>query len=118
MLSDYVENEAVRKELLSDNRYTQCFLMSIKTVFELSFRFAPDRLRIVVSKTEVNSEEGFFHAWAEFKSPEDDKWYAVDYTGNIIDESDEYIRLRRATIINVIPYESFDALYEYLEEWG
>lgn len=118
MLSEYVKMDKLSKQLLNEKRYGQCFDMSIKLLFALSFQFAPDRLRIVLAKTAVNSEEDFYHAWAEFKSTDDDEWYAADYTGNIIEKSDEYIRLRKAKVINMIPYDKFDSLYEYLEIWA
>ena len=118
MISDFVKNEELREQLLSEKRFGQCFDMSIRTLFDLSFKYPPENLRIVMAEVGVNSKEGFFHAWAEYKSTKSGKWYAVDYTGNIIEESDEYIRLRRAKVVNIIPYDKFDSLYEYLEIWA
>ena len=118
MISDFVKNEELREQLLNENRYGQCFDMSIRALFALSFKFPPENLRIVMAKVRINEKEGFFHAWAEYKSTKSGKWYAVDYTGNIIEESDEYIRLRGAKVVNIIPYDKFDPLYEYLEIWA
>ena len=39
------------------------------------------------------------------------------YTDNIIEESSEYIHLRKAEILSIIPYEIVYELYHYLSIW-
>lgn len=117
LLSDYVIDDEQKRELLSDERVGKCFSKSIETLFGLG-RVSADRKKVVLGNIKIRERENFYHAVTMFKSAKKNLWNTVDYTINLIMESDKYAELKNYTIINEIPYEVMDNLYEYLEQWN
>lgn len=117
LFSDHVIGDEIKEELLSDERSGKCFQKSIETLFGM-VNMPDDRKKVVLGNIKIREFENFLHAVAMFKSVKTDKWNMVDYTINLIMESDDYAKLKNYTIINEIPYEVMYSLYDYLVEWG
>ncbi|MDE5631002.1 MAG: hypothetical protein K2I70_05320 [Bacilli bacterium] len=116
LFSDYVIDDARKKELMSDERVGKCFARSIETLFGLG-EVADENKKVALGKIKIRDRESFLHAVAMFKSAKKGTWNTVDYTVNLIMDSVKYSDLKNYTIINEISYEVMNCLYDYLEQW-
>ncbi len=117
LFSDFVISENKKRELLSDDRVGKCFPTSIETLFGMR-NVDKDRKKVVLGNVKIRDKENFLHAVAMFKSMKTDEWKTIDYTINLVMNSEHYSTLKNYTIINEIPYDVMDSLYDYLEQWG
>ena len=115
ILSDYIGDE-YRSDCESTKRDHRCVEMGISMLWYLGKYRDKDTLRLVMGNIPVNEYDSTTHFWVEFKAKDEDRYYALDYTMNIIMDSDDYIRLRRACVIRRIPYGTLDELFEKLNE--
>lgn len=115
LYSDCISNEDTKKALLSKERYGHCFAMSIKTAFDLGYSLPDDGIRLVLGKVKVNEEESFYHAWVEYQAKKSKKWYVVDYTGNLIMEVDQYYKLKKVEVVNIIAMRVLRGVQSYFE---
>lgn len=115
LYSDCIASSKTKDILLSDARYGLCFTKSIETAFSLGASLSDESIRIVLGKVKINPEESFCHVWVEYQAKKSKKWYAVDFTGNIIMEASDYYRFRNATIINITPMQILRGLQSYFE---
>ncbi len=89
LLSDFVDNEGIKSELLSKKRYHHCHVNSQVVANGLG-----DNSLIVGGKVKINENDYFYHSWVE----EDDLVY--DYNHNIIMDKEEYSKLYGAIPIS------------------
>lgn len=115
LYSDCIRDEKMRQELLSEERYGFCFAKSIDTAFNLGFSLPDENIRLVLGKVKINEKESFYHVWVEYQAKKSKKWYAVDYTGNLIQEVNDYYKLKKVMIINTIPMNVLRGIQSYFE---
>lgn len=114
-LSDYTSFVSYKEELLSSQRYHKCMIRSLNVIFSLAKTLNKDNLRLVLGKTPINELESFYHAWVEFKSKSLGCYIAIDYTGNLIIKSEDFIRLRDAQVIDILSFDLLDELFTYYD---
>ena len=105
-----------KKKLESSERFHMCMAGSIWMSLILAKTYKAEDIRIVLGVIPQNDYEGNNHAWVEFRKS--GKWIAVDYTGNLIMESDEYIRLRGMKVISTIEYQVIKELGDFYHNSG
>lgn len=101
-ISDCLNVGKFKEKLVSSERFHMCMAGSIWMSLILAKTYKPEDIRIVLGVIPQNDYEGNYHAWTELRK--NGKWIAVDYTGNLIMESDDYIRLRDAKVLRTIEY--------------
>lgn len=115
-LSDFIDYEPFKSELLSKNRYHKCMIRSINMLFELANNLENiGDIHLVIGKIPINNYEKLYHAWIEFCLKDSKRWIAVDYTGNLIINSDDYIRLRDAEIVRILSLSLVEELFTYID---
>lgn len=110
ILSDYI-SEKYRSDAESTRRYHRCVEMSLEMLWYLGRSRDTNTLSLVMGKIPLKGRDKTTHFWVEFKAKGQDKYYALDFTGNIIMESDCYIRLINAKEIRRISYVVLDELF-------
>ncbi|MDE6292270.1 MAG: hypothetical protein K2L98_01155, partial [Bacilli bacterium] len=115
-ISDYTKVKKLKEELESRNRYHKCMAGCIWMALTLAEQKPPEDIRIALGIIPLNDCEGNIHAWAEFRK--DGKWIAVDYTGNLMMERDEYIRLREIKPVRTISYQVVKELGDFYYDSG
>lgn len=111
-LSDFVDNEEIKDELLSEERYGKCHLNSIFIFLNLDDY---EEGYVVGGKIAYNDKEYVYHTWIEVKI--DDKWLVIDYNRNIIINKDDYYQMVKPVVINKSSKESILKLLEYEKEF-
>lgn len=114
-LSDYIIDPDYKSELLSANRYHKCMGRSVNILLDLADDIEESDIRLVLGKIPFNNYEKLYHAWVEFKSKSSGKWVTVDYTGNLIIASDDYIRLRDAEVLRTLSLPLVKELFTYVD---
>ncbi len=94
LLSDYINDKAIKQQLLSDNRYNKCHEMAIKMA--LNFQSKENFIYVVGGKIAVNENDFFKHSWVEI----DNKNLVIDFNHNLIMDRDQYYRLFSTKIIS------------------
>ncbi len=115
-LSDYINDEEYKEELVTPNRYHKCMARSIGLLVRIGHLFNEGDARVVLGKIPINDYESLYHAWVEFKSKRTKKWMVADYTSNLIMEKDKYMRLRDARILDSLSYSFIKELFTYYDE--
>lgn len=113
-ISDYVEIREFKEKLVTSERFHMCMAGSIWMALILARKFDEKDIRIVLGVTPMNEYEGFYHVVVEFK--EAGKWKIMDYTGNVIMESDDYIRLREMKVMMKIDYSIIKELGNFYHD--
>lgn len=114
LISDLINNEEIKKDLLSDNRYHTCHSSSIKLLFGVNFNNASNYL--VNGKVKVNENDYFYHSWLEIVTL-DNKEVVFDYTNNLIMDKADYYKLINAKVINVTDKETLKAEIDLLNNF-
>ena len=94
LLSDYVLDSDIKKELLSKNRYHECHQNSIMIACSLDENDA----YVVGGKFLENEKDYFYHSWVEIE----DNNTVIDYNHNIIMNRDKYYDFFGVEVINRI----------------
>lgn len=89
LLSDFVDNEGTKSELLSKKRYHHCHVNSQVVANGLG-----DNSLIVGGKVKINENDYFYHSWVEEEN------LVYDYNHNIIMDKEEYYKLYGAIPIS------------------
>lgn len=89
LLSDFVDNEGIKSELLSKKRYHHCHVNSQVVANGLG-----DNSLIVGGKVKINENDYFYHSWVEEEN------LVYDYNHNIIMDKEEYYKLYGAIPIS------------------
>lgn len=94
LISDAIDYEPVKEDLLSYNRFHKCHPNSHNIIRMLSSRDRENSY-IVGGKVKANDLDYNYHSWVEI----DDKNIAIDYNHNIIMNRDKYYKLYEAIAI-------------------
>lgn len=115
ILSDYI-NKRYESDCKSLRRCHRCVEMGLEMLWYLSNSRDNNTLSLVMGKIPLKGNDSTSHFWVEFKAKEGEKYYALDYTGNIIMESEEYIRLIKAKDVKRIPFKTLAELFSMLAD--
>ena len=98
LLSDLIQDEKVKENLLSENRYGKCHQNSIYVA--KGFDNTNDEsltVYIVGGMQKANELDSAYHSWVELIYP--DREYVVDYNANLIINKKDYYKIFGATVI-------------------
>lgn len=93
LLSDLIDNEKVKKELLSLSRGGHCHFKAIEIANSFQNQ---DNIFVVGGKIKINDVDYSFHSWVEVA----DENLVIDYNHNLIMDKDKYYELLGAVPIN------------------
>lgn len=115
-LSDHINSESHKEELLSSNRYHKCMHRSLDVLFNYPKNKDKSNIHLVLGRIPISEYDSFYHAWVEYKLKKSGTYMVIDYTGNLIMKRDDFIRLRHAEVIRILPYELLNELFSYYDE--
>lgn len=116
LLSDYVLDEDIKSELLSDDRYGGCHRNSIKLL--LSMDITKHNKYLVNGRTKVNEKDYFYHTWVELEK-ENGVSKVIDYNCNLIIDREDYYNMVGADVINKTNIaDLIDVLYLSVSDFG
>lgn len=104
LLSNYIKDEELKKELFSENRYSYCHANSQYVAFLMG-----EDSKVVGGKIRIGENSYFYHSWVEIE----DKNLVLDYNHNLVMNRDDYYNLNGAISINKTP---INELVSYLNE--
>ncbi len=112
LLSDFIENPEIKKELLSLDRYGECHENSTALMFGFD---TCSKKWLVNGQIKINEKDYFYHTWVEFEKQ--GEMLVIDYNSNIILRKEDYDRLTGAREINRTDFDTLESLIHLLDDF-
>lgn len=107
LLSDFIKDEKIKQELLSEERKNKCHQNSIMLMYNLPFNKF-----LVSGKQKYNTADEFIdHTWLEVKYNEQE--FVVDYNRNLIMPKKDYYEMLTAQVRNKVSFDTLRTLHQY-----
>ncbi|MCI8460409.1 MAG: hypothetical protein HFE81_03325 [Bacilli bacterium] len=107
LLSDSIDYEPIKKDLLSSNRYHKCHQNSHNVMAALE-KEDKDNALLVAGKIKINEIDYVYHSWVEIEN----KNVVIDYNHNLIMNRDKYYKLYEAIPIQKTSKENLSKIIE------
>jgi len=109
LLSDFLDEEQIKDELLSKDRYHKCHINSQNILYHLHPKNRENAL-LVAGKIKINENNYLYHSWVEI----DNKNIVIDYNHNLIMNRDKYYKLFEAVPIQKTTYHDLEKIHNLL----
>lgn len=109
LLSDMIEYEPLKNELLSESRYHRCH-PNVHRVVNILGENDFQEAYIVAGKAKSTETDYFYHSWVE----SDNKNVVIDYNHNLIMNRDKYYKLYGAVAITKTKAQKMDEVSDFL----
>lgn len=112
LLSTYADDEEEKDELLSFERYGNCYVDSDITAFGL-LNSGIDNIYIVGGKMKSNEIDYIHHCWLELEKT--NETIVIDYTNNLVIEKSKYYQIYEAVMISKTKAEDMEKIKDIVE---
>lgn len=113
LLSDSLDKSELQEELLSENRYHKCHMMSV-VIANIVQKSLNKKTLVVSGYNNYNNIDKICHSWVEIEELN----LVIDYVLNIIINKDEYYKIVGAEPLEKTPIDEYIANFEYVKGLG
>ena len=110
LLSDYINDEEMKNELLSDRRYGECHGNSIKIMSMIK-----NNAYLINGEVKRNDLEYVYHTWVELEKY--NETLVLDYNHNLVMKKEDYYKLMGARVINKSSYTEVVRTIKLLQDY-
>lgn len=114
LISDFMTNDKMTNELLSEKRYNNCHENVHKIASYLKSK-GHNHIFITSGKIKLNDQDSIFHSWVELEL-EEGKFIVFDYNRNLIMEEECYNQLYEVKTISKIELMEMMNILEFTQD--